>query len=823
MTRETLTLKPGAIVENLRIESVLGSGAFATTYVVTDNSLGSSFALKEYLPRKQVLRSENGRISIRDEASKEAYAAGLDHFLNEGRMVAALDHPCIVKVLRYFEANGTAYLLMPCLAGETLQDALANDSDFDSLTARKWLFPLLEVLEYLHEQNVVHQDIKPSNIFIRKDDKPLLLDFGAAAANAGTDTRISRRLGSSGYAAPEQSNGEDPIGPWTDFYGLAATLYRCISGQVPAAATQRLAAKKAGEDDPLVSASQLPGAAEHGGFNDFVDHGLELDPQARPRSAREWRKSFDVLAWRRSVAGKSASAEFETEGKEWLPMILLGAFLITMSAVGIYLLIDPEPEQTTGPAITIPGESSSSPKQASPKPDRPPTTISAEETSRWQTAVQADTVLAYRRFISDYPDSVYLKQAQIQLDILDDRARDKLWAENTRAAFMDYLEQFPGGRHEIEAFKRIDEIDQAEARAERERLERERLENQAWETARISTTIAALDRYIQEWPAGVHIEEARSMRRRVMDRANDNKAFQLAEQLNTREAFQAYIDAFPQGNRVTDALAMLDGLTFRPGKKFRDCALCPEMVVIPAGSFWQGSREGVPLALGNEQPARLVNIASQFAASIHEVTMDQFDACVADQGCSNRPGDNGWGRGSRPVIMVSWNDAQEYIQWLNSKFGQSGGQSYRLPSESEWEYFARAGEESDWLGGDAAQLCEFANIAGEETGFRWRHEGCEDIHALGTIPAASLRPNAFGLYDVIGNVAEWTSDCMNLSYLDAPVDGSAWGRGICSSHTTRGGSWVTGSKEIRLPARFNLKNGDRNDFTGFRVVRTVEY
>ena len=125
-------------------------------------------------------------------------------------------------------------------------------------------------------------------------------------------------------------------------------------------------------------------------------------------------------------------------------------------------------------------------------------------------------------------------------------------------------------------------------------------------------------------------------------------------------------------------------------------------------------------------------------------------------------------------------------------------------------------------GASPADICAYGNIAGSESGFRWQHGDCGDGAALQTLPAGSLQANAFGLHDVIGNVAEWTLDCMNLSYLDAPADGSAWGRGICSSRITRGGSWFTGTREVRLPARFNLKNGDRNDFTGFRVVRTVE-
>jgi len=241
------------------------------------------------------------------------------------------------------------------------------------------------------------------------------------------------------------------------------------------------------------------------------------------------------------------------------------------------------------------------------------------------------------------------------------------------------------------------------------------------------------------------------------------------------------------------------------------------MVVVPAGSFWQGSDEHNPDALKMETPRRMVTIAEPFAVGVFEVTLTQWDACVSAGGCSTRPGDNGWGRDTRPAILVSWNDAVEYTTWLS----QVSGQVYSLPSESQWEYVARAGEEGDWIGGGPEAVCQFANIAGSESGLRWQHADCADPATLETLPVGSLQANAFGLHDVIGNVAEWTLDCLNLSYLDAPVDGSAWGRGICSSRMTRGGSWFTGRKEIRLPARFNLKNGDRNDFTGFRVVRKV--
>jgi formylglycine-generating enzyme required for sulfatase activity len=203
--------------------------------------------------------------------------------------------------------------------------------------------------------------------------------------------------------------------------------------------------------------------------------------------------------------------------------------------------------------------------------------------------------------------------------------------------------------------------------------------------------------------------------------------------------------------------------------------------------------------------------------SVYEVTFDEWDACVAERACRAQPVDNGWGRGRRPVFLVRWVDGVDYVEWLSGKTGQI----YELPSESEWEYVARAGEDSAWTGGAPERVCDHGNVAGAETSFEWRHAECADPFSVGTAEVGYFAPNKLGVYDLVGNVAEWTRDCMNLSYLDAPTDGSAWERGLCSSRITRGGSWFSGSVEIRLPARFALRTGESNDFTGLRVVRVV--
>lgn len=809
MTRQSQALQPGAHVAELQINAILGVGASAITYLVTDPAIGTRFALKEYLPNELVSRAEDGKVVAANDESDLLFAAGLKTFLSEARMLAGLDHPNIVKVLRYFETNNTAYFLMPYYQGQALHHLLEADGVLDRENARSLMLPLMDALEHIHQQGVIHQDIKPANIYMTDDGEPILLDFGVAAA--ATDTAV--KLGSEGYAAPEQADDDGIIGYWTDIYGLAATLYRCVTGRIPVSATIRLKTLAGGEKDPLTRFSELAPASQYGGVTDAVELGLRLQARERPENVEQWKKSFKSLDWHHTVVVGGSTDSYEKESREWLPIILLGIFLLVMTAVGVFLLTDEAADQPSSESTSSVDDESSSIETAT-RVQEP----SSEETRRWQAALQADTVGGYRRFLTDFPDSVYGNQAETQLGILDEKNWQELSAEDSIPAYEDYLEVFPLGIHQAEALRRIDTIRQAQAKKERERLEQERLEKLAWELASDSHTIAAFDQYIGEWPAGLHVEDAKRLRRLLKDQSNDDKAFQTALKLNTKDAFQAYIGAFPHGVNVTSALQHIDDLTLRPGKSFKDCADCPRMIVVPAAAYWQGSDEDSDFALSMEKPRRLVTIDEPFAVSTHEITMAQWDLCFNDEGCQSEPTDNGWGRADRPVIMVSWNDAGQYVYWLSKKTGQS----YRLPSESEWEYFARAGEEGDWSGGAPENVCKYANVAAAETGFRWQHPQCDDGLALGTATVGSFMPNSFGLYDTTGNVSEWTSDCMNLSYIDAPVDGSAWGRGLCSSHMTRGGSWITGSKEIRLPARFNLKNGDRNDFTGFRIVRTVE-
>ena len=255
------------------------------------------------------------------------------------------------------------------------------------------------------------------------------------------------------------------------------------------------------------------------------------------------------------------------------------------------------------------------------------------------------------------------------------------------------------------------------------------------------------------------------------------------------------------------ASALEEGPQWEAGAVFRDCPECPEMVVVPAGEFMMGSPPSEEDRRDSEGPVHRVTIAEPFAAGKYEVTFEEWDACVGGGGCGGyRPDDEGWGRGSRPVINVSWEDAQAYAAWLSGKTGEN----YRLLSEAEWEYAARAGTTTRYHWGDDIGRNR-ANCDDDVCGDSWDY----------TAPVGSFAANGFGLHDVHGNVWEWVEDCWNDSYAGAPTDGSAWESGNCDLRVLRGGSWHGVPRDLRAAYRFWGGTGIRLGIIGFRVARTL--
>ena len=239
-------------------------------------------------------------------------------------------------------------------------------------------------------------------------------------------------------------------------------------------------------------------------------------------------------------------------------------------------------------------------------------------------------------------------------------------------------------------------------------------------------------------------------------------------------------------------------------QSFRDCTDCPEMMVIPAGSFWMGSPRYEEWHSSHEGPFRQMTLRALLAVGRFEVTFAEWDACVAAGGCSHRPDDRGWRRGNRPVINVSWDDAQQYVRWLS----QRTGRTYRLLTEAEWEYAARAGTVTSYALGET-----FGPSQANYWGNLWERVGR-------TQPVGSYPANKFGLHEMYGNVWEWVQDCYVARYPQGPGDASVpVTTGDCSHRVVRGGGWASLSIALRAAHRFRNAPGFRDYDGGFRVAR----
>jgi formylglycine-generating enzyme required for sulfatase activity len=308
---------------------------------------------------------------------------------------------------------------------------------------------------------------------------------------------------------------------------------------------------------------------------------------------------------------------------------------------------------------------------------------------------------------------------------------------------------------------------------------------EAWAAAERSPSIAALEAYAARYKDSYYAELARA-------RIEDLKKVQ-ADSGGQRVVVLQKDDSTARALTTSSTQA---------AATFRDCPGCPEMVAVPAGDFLMGSNDGG----GAEKPLHKVAIAKPFAVGKFEVTFAEWDACVAAGGCLNSPPDQGWGRGRQPVVNVSWDDiTKDYLPWLSKVTGKT----YRLLTEAEWEYAARAGLHAAYAwGNDLGQ--NRANCKG--CGSEW--------DAKRTAPVGSFQANAFGLQDMHGNVWEWVQDCYKNSYAGAPADGQAVDGTSCT-RVRRGGAWDSSANDLRLAGRLGNQAGSRWNNLGFRVARAM--
>jgi formylglycine-generating enzyme required for sulfatase activity len=450
-----------------------------------------------------------------------------------------------------------------------------------------------------------------------------------------------------------------------------------------------------------------------------------------------------------------------------------------------------------------------------------------------------------------------------------EQIEDELWdaiKDGEKASvFEEYLKQYPKGRYLAQAKVKIAKL-KAEARKPAPSAVSPEPTSVAvagsdpdsalWNEVQKGNTADDYDVYLKQYPKGKYAALAKQRGQKLKDEAKqqaeaaEQSAWHAAERTQTPEGYAAYLASYPSGryaalamtraNKLKANAVVREGAEMRPGKVFKDCGDCPEMVVIPGGSFEMGSPASETGRFDREGPQHRVSIRS-FAAGRLEVTRGQFAAFVRDSGHSGgnecftfeggksekRSGRNwqnpSYGQtDSHPAVCVSWDDAKAYVAWLARKTGKG----YRLLSEAEWEHGARAGTSTARYWSESPdQACGYANVL-DGTGksqvpdVTWEAHNCTDGHAY-TAPGGSFKPNAFGLYDMIGNAWEWTEDCSNDNYNGAPGDGSVWTSGDCEKRVIRGSSWYERPQFARSASRGRNVTAGRGNGLGFRLARTL--
>ena len=439
-------LSAGTRLGGYEIESVLGRGGFGITYRAYDPSLNKVVAIKEYLPGEFAMRTTDSRVGPTSEADRADYEWGLARFMDEARTLARFDHPHVNRVYRFFEANGTAYLVLEYVEGEVLSARLRQAGPLTEGEVTRLLADVLSGLEAVHEAGYVHRDLKPGNLMVRPDGRVVILDFGAARQAVGQRSKSITSILTPGYAPIEQydTKAED-VGPWSDIYALGMVAYRCISGlgdgDLPDAVTRSRHLRKGVAD--LTPAATLGQGRYDGRLLEGVDWAIRVNEDERPQSIAVWRTELPPLEERATVLSSPPPAAAKptpgkTNTKKLSPWMTLAGVIVLVIAVGggAYWLGQRTPSQPVDPSEQAVVEQRSveppdKAREAEPTPAQPASVSqpapaaevkpppARDIMAEWRQTQQINTTAAYRRFLQDHPGSPLTTLVETKLKELE--------------------------------------------------------------------------------------------------------------------------------------------------------------------------------------------------------------------------------------------------------------------------------------------------------------------------------------------------------------------------------------------------------------------
>ena len=924
-------LPPGTRFEEYRLDAVLGAGGFGITYRAYDANLDKFVAIKEYLPVEFATRTEASTVVPHSNADAQDYHWGLTRFLDEARTLARFDHPHLNRVHRFFESNGTAYMVLEYVEGETLADRLTRERQLPEESLRRLLEEVLSGLEVMHEAGYVHRDIKPGNLMLREEDgSAVVLDFGAARQAVGQRSKAITSILTPGYAPVEQYDGKvDRVGAWTDIYALGMVAYRCVSGtgdsELPDAVARMLAHTRG--EAVLLPAVETGKGRYSPKLLEAIDWAMEVDEGDRPQRVDAWREALAGGGRRKGLAksvrktatkttrGKTTERAGTSRSTRALTLVI-----IAMLGAGAWwawqhypdwfgqaptdtplapertaqtdeVAVSPDTTQT-GEMIAGTNDTLAPDKAEAEQPISKEPALSPQEAEVARLLAAAEADLKARRLTSPAGNNAWEKYQQV-LSLSPSHPDAMAGMERVIDSYMELFSAALGqeefdkasgylmrirdlhpdssvleeGERRLEAAKqaRTDRLAEQERRRQAE-LERQRIAKaieehwiafktviQAEDLSEVASILSQVRDLNPEEPGlGAGEQQLEALRTELERQRAESiekhwSAFEIAiqaEDLDEATGILTQIrDLNPEDQGLAAGEERLETVRVELEQKQQEALkreLAGEMVSIPGGTFRMGDLGGE--GDDDEKPVHSVTVPA-FKMGKLEVTVGRFRRFVevteyrtdaernADgkDGCRIYTGDGWswtWGRSWRspgyaiddkqPVVCVSWNDAQAFIAWL----AEQTGESYRLPTEAEWEYAARAGSTTKYhFGNSDSQLCRYANHADTITGYDGRNKSCSDGVGKRTASVGRYQPNSYGLYDMHGNVNEWVQDCWNDSYAGAPSDGRVWTGGDCSRRGLRGGSWYNNTRSLRSADRHGFTRSHRYFDLGFRLAQ----
>ncbi len=773
-------------IPGYRIIRKINQGGMSTVYLAIQMSVGRIVALKVMNPSL-----------TNDPAFSE-------RFQREATIVGQLSHPNIVAIYDIGRADDLNYIAMDYLPGGSVHDKMINGLTGEE--ALKVTKEIANALDHAHEKGYIHRDIKPENILFRADNSAVLSDFGVAKGIVGVSrmTHVGTVVGTPHYMSPEQARGQ-PVDSRSDLYSLGVVFFEMLTGALP----------YQGEDAVTIALKHISAPIpklpiQYQTYQKLLEKFLAKDPNSRFQSGNEVSVAIDQL-------DASARTPYISDtAPENLSVTALIRALIVATTNALKWrwnkLINIRWSKENGFYTKKISNDSVFGNEVAPTLF---TTRIQQQThinpqlllqTKNLSKILAGLVLSIFLWcvLSVVIHTLFAQQALKLPNILSSATK------STASLFITPKSQPPikvavaktmsSALHSSTSM--ASSVPTAVASSAQSSLVSS---EQASSISSSAPPVFALTVNVVPSDARVRLLDISNKYKEGIPLPSGRYRIELS-----KSGYKTKVESVDIKNQpltVSFELEVVPDI-YNPTRSAIPNIVyggknSPSLIRIPAGSFMMGDDSNMHTA-----PIHKVSFNKAFAISKYEITFAEYDFFAQSTG-KPLPGDNGWGREDRPVIHVSWEDANIYAQWLS----KTTGKKFRLPTEAEWEYVARGGSTGRYWWGDNEQ-----DAKGKANCRRGCSSSFSGLFGSKTAPVGSYLPNPFGVYDTAGNVSEWVQDCYEENYTEAKANGSAYEHSQCQGRVVRGGSTKDNVQRLSSSARDNIPSGYLNETLGFRLV-----